>query len=292
MGRIQLIEIHDQPWFPSALRDQVTDALQLILHLGNFYQPIVDRLRRALQNSGTHQILDLCSGAGGPWLWLYKAFDRSTAKAPGKALDGRESRTVSVCLTDKYPNAPAFRQAQAATRSKIQFRAEPVDVTAVPPNLGGFRTLFASFHHFPPEQARAILRDAIRSSQGIAIFEVPGRHIRTILLTVLVPIADLLVTPFLRPFRWSRLLWTYILPVIPLVLLFDGIVSCLRVYSPSELAELVAGISDGDNFEWEIGEERSGLLPITYLIGWPRQATSSATPDETQIDPVASHPLS
>jgi hypothetical protein len=35
-------------------------------------------------------------------------------------------------------------------------------------------------------------------------------------------------TPWIRPFRWSRLLWTYVVPIIPAVLLFDGIVSCLR----------------------------------------------------------------
>ena len=46
--------------------------------------------------------------------------------------------------------------------------------------------------------------------------------------------------PACPPFRWSRLLWTYLVPVIPLVLLFDGIVSCLRSYRPDELLKLVA----------------------------------------------------
>src|SRR5450759_4223616 len=35
-------------------------------------------------------------------------------------------------------------------------------------------------------------------------------------------------TPWIRPFRWSRLLWTYLIPIIPLVFLFDGVVSCHR----------------------------------------------------------------
>jgi hypothetical protein len=257
MRRMQLIEIHDQPWFPGFLRDQVTDALQLILQIGNFYQPIVGRLRRAVENSGAHQILDLCSGAGGPWLWLYKHFDR------------QDSSTVPVRLTDKYPNAPAFARAQIASQNAIHFHAGPVNVTEVPPDLDGFRTLFTSFHHFPPQQAQAILQDAVDRRQGIAIFEVSERRLLTILLTFLVPIADLLVTPFLRPFRWSRLLCTYVIPIVPLVLWFDGIVSCLRVYSPPELAELTGRLSRANEYEWDIGEERSGLLPIAYLIGYP-----------------------
>lgn len=257
MRRMQLIEIHDQPWFPGFLRDQVTDALQLILHLGNSYQSIVGRLRQAVQNSGAHQILDLCSGAGGPWLWLYKRFDR------------QDSSTVPVFLTDKYPNAPAFARAQIASRNAIHFHAGPVNVTEVPPDLDGFRTLFTSFHHFPPQQAQAILQDAVDRHRGIGIFEVSERRLLTILLTFVVPIAALLVTPFLRPFRWSRLLWTYVIPIVPLVLWFDGIVSCLRVYSPRELAELTERLSFAREYQWDIGEERSGFLPITYLIGYP-----------------------
>ncbi len=273
MRRMQLIEIHDQPWFHGLLRDQVTDALQLILHLGNFYQPIVGRLQRALENSGADQILDLCSGAGGPWLWLYKAFDR-----PG-------SSTVPVYLTDKFPNAPAFARVQAASRNKIHFHASPVDVTEIPPELDGFRTLFSSFHHFPPQQAQAILQDAVDRQRGIAIFEVPGRHFLTVLLTLLVPMADWLVTPFLRPFRWSRLLWTYVVPIVPLVLCFDGLVSCLRVYSPPELAELTGRLSFASEYEWEIGEERSGPLPITYLIGCPHPPRQGVS----RVDKSASH---
>jgi hypothetical protein len=278
MRRMQLIEIHDQPWFPGFLRDQVTDALQLILHMGNLYQPIVGRLRRALEKSGAQQILDLCSGAGGPWLWLYKALYTN--------FDRQDASKVSVCLTDKYPNASAFDRAQNISRNKIHFHADPVNVTAVPPQLDGFRTLFASFHHFPPQQAKAILQDAVNRRQGIGIFEVPGRHVLTILLTFLVPIADLFVTPFLRPFRWSRLLWTYAIPVIPLVLCFDGLVSCLRVYSPRELAELAEHLSFASDYEWDIGEERAGLLPITYLIGYPHPAR----PSDALLDKAASHP--
>ena len=39
MRRLQLIEIHEQPWFPSSLRDQATDALQFGFNLLNAYAP-------------------------------------------------------------------------------------------------------------------------------------------------------------------------------------------------------------------------------------------------------------
>jgi len=57
---------------------------------------------------------------------------------------------------------------------------------------------------------------------------------------------------------------------VPLVLLFDGIVSCLRTYSPPELRELTNGLGDC-RYHWSIGCVKRGRrwLPITYLVGYP-----------------------
>jgi hypothetical protein len=253
-----LIEIHDQIWFPRSLRDSVTDALQFIINFWNLYKPVLPRLRRALEGAKTQQVVDLCSGGGGPWLRLLRAFEEE------------ENFSVDVRLTDKYPNLAAFEHARIASRHRIDFYSGPVDVTRIPPELKGFRTLFTSFHHFRPEEARAILQNAVDHRQGIGIFELPRRQPLTILLTLVVPVVALVLVPFVRPFRWSRLLWTYLIPVVPFVLLFDGIVSCIRTYSPAELGELLEGLS-ANEYQWDIGEESRGPLPvgITYLIGLP-----------------------
>ena len=102
----------------------------------------------------------------------------------------------------------------------------------------------------------------------------------TLLLVLLIPMADLAAGAIRSPFPVERLLWTYLLPVIPLVLLVDGILSCLRVYSPAELSELTRhvrpraqeGAESGQGFEWNIGVENSGpfWVPVTYLTGYPK----------------------
>jgi hypothetical protein len=178
---------------------------------------------------------------------------------------------LRVCLTDKYPNAGAFAYTQVRSEIPVRFYTDPVDARDVPPDLTGFRTMFTSFHHFPPEEGRGIIQDAVSARQGIGIFEVTRRTALTIILIVLWSIASFVFTVFVHPFRWSRLFWTYIVPVIPLVLLFDGVVSCLRTYRPAEFLELVGKLSA--DYEWEAGEFRDSYfkLPITYLIGYPRK---------------------
>ena len=260
MRRVQFFEIHDQPWFPSFLRDLVTDDLQVLLNIGKPYGDILPQLREGIERAGTDRVLDLCSGAGGPWIWLADALARNGLR-------------VCVELSDKYPNAEASRRVET-NFAGLHYRAESVDATRVPHELGGFRTLFTSFHHFPPEQAREILRDAFAKGQGIGVFEIPGRRPLTLLLLPLVLVADMLVVPFARPRPIARaiwrLVWRWLVPVVPLVMLFDGIVSCLRAYSPGELRELTSGLGDG-GYCWQMGCMKRGFLrlPITFLVGYP-----------------------
>ena len=259
MRRIQLIELHEQPWFPKFLRDEITDTLQSAMNFFGAYAPIAPLLRAVLDATRSPAIIDMCSGGGGPWLDLSRRLQKI---AP---------TSLQVLLTDKYPNLAAFHSASAVSQNHITFHSAPVDATKVPPELHGFRTMFTSFHHFEPTEARAILQNAVDARQGIGIFEVTRRAPTTLALMLPWAILPLLFTPWIRPFRWSRLLFTYVFPAIPLVLLFDGIVSRLRTYRPHEVQEIVAKLTAAE-YHWDVGERpnSAGRVPIAYLIGYPR----------------------
>src|SRR5439155_9133857 len=106
-------------------------------------------LRRAIERTKARRIVDLCSGAGGPW----------------SRLAGQVG--VPVLLTDLYPHRGGVRD--------LSLYPESVDARKVPEQLDGFRTIFTAFHHFRPVEARAILEDAVRHHQGIGVFEVARR---------------------------------------------------------------------------------------------------------------------
>lgn len=270
MRRVHFIELHEQPWFPSSLRDDVTDAMQFGFNLLRAYAPIAPLLQSVIDSTGNganrrqsstgQSIVDMCSGGGGPWLDLARQLRSRDAAG--------DSAGLQVWLTDKYPNLKAFRRVSASSDHLITFSPEPVDAMKVPGALKGMRTMFTSFHHFPPEDARAILQNAVDAGESIGIFEATRRAPLTIGLIFAGILLLFLHTPRIRPFRWSRLLWTYLIPVIPLVLLFDGVVSCLRTYRPQELRELVEKLT-ACQYQWKIGELATGKMPVTYLIGYP-----------------------
>ena len=97
-GRIDITEIHEQAWLPKILRDQVTDGLQIILSVGDIYRPIARRLSGAIKAAGTHRVVDLCSGGGGPWLWLYRFLQRENTSARAALIRRAAHTTMSIEL--------------------------------------------------------------------------------------------------------------------------------------------------------------------------------------------------
>ena len=94
--------------------------------------------------------------------------------------------------------------------------------------------------------------------------------------------AVLAPTPFIRPVRVSRLLLTYVVPVVPLCTWWDGMVSCLRAYSPEELSGLVESLPDND-YLWDIGRLPVAGAPISlvYLIGRARSTAGEGRSELT-----------
>jgi hypothetical protein len=257
--RLQLFEFEDLSWFPHVIRAGMMDYLRFMISVLGTYQPIVPLLRDALLETGTSHVLELGAGAGGGTEGVLRRLHSIGLPA------------ARITLTDLYPQPTAW-QLLATRTPGLGYEATPVDATAVPTALIGFRTIFSAFHHFPPPLAEAILANAVVQKAGIGVFEGAGKHWLEILLAwTVLPVAQLLFTPFMRPFRLSRLFFTYVVPLIPLFTIWDGTVSILRMYPPAQLLALAHRADPLGAFDWQTGKVRHWWGPeVTYLIGVPR----------------------
>lgn len=261
MPRLHLFEFEDQDWFPATWRDYGTDFLQFLTARTNAFRPVLPLLEKALKACGTPRIVDLASGGGGGWLGLGVEL---AEKFPG----------LRITLTDAFPNLPAFRR--AAAQPFIDYIETPVSALQVPAGLEGVRSLFLAFHHFRPAEARRILQNALDSGNPVAVFEGQGRNLPSLLAMFFSPLTVLLATPFIRPFRPGRIFFTYLLPVVPLFVWWDGLVSALRTYSVGELNCLIGELKGSERFAWETGTLKSGPSTITYLLGLPVRSVQGA----------------
>ncbi len=266
MKRVHLFEFTDLAWYPPVFRRIQTDYLQFIATLGTGHKYLIPLFKKALQHAQTNEIVDLCSGGTGPWIQLKEQLEQA-------------GLFVNISLTDKYPNPASVQKWSTASRQGIQYLDEPVDAMNVPPHLKGMRTLFEGFHHFKPEQAKAILQDAAEKKVAIGIFEASLKPPLGIILFLLAPLTTLLsyllMTPFIKPLTLARFFWTYLIPIVPLATCWDGVVSLLRVYSPRELESLTNSFPAND-YTWEIGQASTGtpIFMFTYLVGYPTEKSS------------------
>lgn len=257
---IHLFEWEDFSWFPDVIRTGGTDYLRYFLVAGEVYKPAIPLLEEVLEKQRENNTIDLCAGGGGYIEPVYDELNRGSAEK------------ISIILTDKFPNIKAFLFLKEKTRGGIDYYPGAVDAAHVPGELRGVRTIFSAIHHFKPDQVKSIIQDAVDHRAAIAIFDGGEKNIFAILgLLIIHPIAFLLCTPFFKPFKISRLFFTYILPLIPLYTIWDGIVSILRLYPPGALQKIAETV-DREQYVWKSGKKRNRFgIRITYLIGYPSQ---------------------
>jgi len=258
MKRFHLFEFEDQWWFPDVLRKNMMDFLRFAISLTRIYDPIIPLLKQILPKNQPPHILDLGSGGGGG------------IRGVQQKLSAELGQQVQITLSDKFPNISAFELVKQQTNNAIDYIAEPVDATNVPAHIKSCRTIFSAFHHFPPAQAQAILADAAKKGVPIGVFDGASKSYWEIGVAVfLFPFIFLVATPFIRPWRFSRFFFTYLVPLIPLCTMWDGSVSILRLYTPEHFRQLTKDIK-APNYTWQTGRVKhfSGAKVI-YLIGYP-----------------------
>jgi hypothetical protein len=258
LPRLHLFEFLDQPWLPTWCRQGELDYLQAILDTLRPYDALVPALSELLSLASEPRFVDLCSGAGGPWRTLLPSLE--AADAPATAL-----------LTDLHPVATTDLP------PGVSGHLDPVDARDVPAALAGVRTIFEGLHHFRPHDAREILADACQDAVPIAVCELTVRKVGPLIAQVLLILPlSWVFTLLIRPVRLWRLVLTYLVPVIPLLIWWDGMVSSLRTYTPDELREMTVGL-DADGYSWEVQTLKAKGVELTVLLGRPgNQGLSSS----------------
>jgi hypothetical protein len=251
--RRQLFEFTDLPWWPPVFRALLTDFLMGLSEKTTPFSRKVDLLARAVRSGKKRKVVDLCSGGGGPWFHL--------AAQLNKAL----GEPVEIILTDRFPNEEAMEKIK--NLDGVSYYGKSVNALDVPEELTGTRTLFDGFHHFSPKDAQGILEDAIKKGEPIAIFELASRTIPDVLAMALTPLNVLLITPTIFPWKASRMFFTYVIPVAPLVIAWDGAVSMMRCYTPDEMLEMARKADTENKYEWEAGDYKVFVFTVTYMVG-------------------------
>jgi len=205
----------------------MTDFLAFFATFFMQYDPVFPLIRQTMERGGFKRIRDFCSGGASYLLKL------------DRYLNMKNKLKINLVMTDKYPNLEMFKLLTERSGGTLSYSAEPVDALTPPPEKQEFRVLFSAMHHFSPAELEQMIDRALADDCAIGFFDYATRnHFRTFLsLLMLMPMVWML-TPFMLPFSWKRLFWTYILPAIPLTLLLDGFISRWNGYQPGDFKQI------------------------------------------------------
>ena len=260
MKRIHLFEFEDLPWFPHWIRKHMTNMLNAVHRLMGTAETIASLLDPFLKDTQQTQILDLCSGSGGPII------DATHLLRSNYGIDH-----LSLTLSDLYPNEQVAQQINAS-KDGIRYLITPVDATQQQPTQEGLRTMICSFHHLRPVHALNILQSVQQGNQPFFLFELSDNsQPPTFLWWLALPfnfLFALFVSIKTRPFTWQQFVFSFILPILPLFFAWDGAVSNTRTYTREDLEELLAQLPTS-NYKWQIGTIKGVPGNHLYLKGMP-----------------------
>jgi len=125
-----------------------------------------------------------------------------------------------------------------------------------------------SFHQLPAEEAKKSLKRIAKSGNPVVIVEGNNDSLWQIVgMTIFVPLSVLLSAPLVKPFRISRIFFTYLIPILPIVIMIDGCLALLKLYNPADLKTLTSDLNI-PNYEWKTGKNDNGRGgKIIYLTG-------------------------
>lgn len=267
LPRFQLIELHEQPWMPPSLRADLQLGITAMVRFFGLYKKVMPRIQSWLEEAQIDEILDLCSGAGGPARTLVEASLATKGNAP------------QIIVSDLYPQMDSLNAICAKYPAYIRCAPSPVDATNVgdigrnDENKARARSMIACFHHFPPALCRGMLEDAISQRAPMLILEPMVRSLPALLLAAGISAS---VIPALRVLYGPTNLRTILRqPINAGQCVVDGVVSILRTYTPDEMHRMTD--LPGSDYHWDIGIE-TGFGPdsfplhkITYALGTPRE---------------------
>ena len=237
MPSLHLFEFMDLPGLPESLRTTVREVLEICLGEPprSYYDWVVQALLHRAEQERLHTIVELGAGTA-PLSHRLVAVVKETGRA------------LTVEVSDLYPDVPLYRSLEEQFPGVIRGRTQPLDFSQpieFPP--GTLLALSGSFHHLPPEKRQAVLE--CLAKQRVAIFE-PLQRNPISMFTSFGGLLPGLMAPlyYLRKRKGGharRMFWCWLAPAAPLIIIWDGLVSCLRCWTESEWRQALERTSQG-----------------------------------------------
>lgn len=222
-------------------------------------------IKNLAEDLSSYTYIDFCAGGGGP--------TPSIERTINNYLKAHSRPQVDFVLSDLHPNINAWEKV-ARQSPRITYEPQSIDASNAPKRFVErgdgkkvMRLFNLAFHHFDDPLAKNILRDTVKTSEGFAIFELQERDLASFITVTLMGIGIMLTAPYWA-WKWrspAALFYSWVIPIVPFVLVFDGYISAMRTRTADEVEALLRDCGT-DTSDWVIQSGRvRHLWPCGYM---------------------------
>jgi hypothetical protein len=204
---MKIKELEDYYWFPTILRKYQMEFIGILVSKFSLYKTVAEDIKMLLIASNITKIVDLCSGSGEAAISVHRAINLPH---------------LQLTLTDLYPQ-------QIPALPNITYAPNAIDALQIPIEKDTFYTMYNAFHHFDKEEQKLLIEKIYEAKAQLYLVEIVRPTLMNFVqVTLAATLGVLFLCPFIRPFEWKRLLFTYIFPLNMLTVAIDGYISILK----------------------------------------------------------------
>ena len=231
---MHLFEFMDLKWVPTSLRSTIRDALDSCLGAAprRYYEWVAREILELVEREPAGTIVELGAGTA------------PITQALAEALRGREN--ICLRVSDLYPDKALYQALEKMYPGMVRAELGPTNFSHpmdFPP--GSLLVLSAAFHHLPPSQRAEVLKNL--SGHRVAVFE-PLRCRPSSFFLCLFGFLPAIGTPVLfwnrRPGNFRRVFWCWLFPLATMIIVWDGLVSCMRCWTEKEWKDHLEAVMD------------------------------------------------
>ena len=223
----KLFEFGDLFWVPEFYHAFLRRFMGALYKIFGYHKLWMPELNAFIEKSGG-KVLDPCAGSGYVDALLIKEM---------------KQQDLQFYLSDfMIHKNPEFREhINNLDDPRIHYLEQSIDVLQDNPDFRCPKIFINAFHHFDDEQVAQICKLNLSHGDDILVLEYCDNAFVSYLSMLFGPLIAMILLPFITERRQLLVtaVFTYLIPIVPLMLLWDGLVSNLRCYSHRSLKNIV-----------------------------------------------------
>ena len=230
---MHLFEFGDQNFVPDFYHEFLRDFMgQLYKKLGH-YKLWTDSFSKFCERNRSGIIHDPCAGSGE----INELLIRELPNFQDYKF------LLSDLMADQTPEYHEYFKQIHEIDIEYAKKSKNLLTGVAKPNMP--KIFINSFHHFKKAQAKVILTKNLEIGNEILILEYCHKTLMSYISMMAGPIMSLIMFPLVvtKKTFLPCFIFCYLIPIIPLMLLWDGFVSCLRTFDTKDIKKILKEIN-------------------------------------------------